>query len=145
MILRRMVNSTRMNWHLMLYPTLWAYRTSVKTATGFSPFQLIHRVEAVFLIECEVPSLKIAVELLPDMTQLEERLVYLEHLDEQCRDAALENEAHKKCVKSQYDKSVHPRVFSRETLCWSMTRTRIPWGQESLTLCGMTLMSCDGF
>jgi transposase InsO family protein len=48
MILRRMVNSTRMNWHLMLYLTLWAYRTSVKTATGFSPFQLVHGVEASF-------------------------------------------------------------------------------------------------
>jgi transposase InsO family protein len=25
-ILRRTINSTRMNWHLMLYPTLWAYQ-----------------------------------------------------------------------------------------------------------------------
>jgi hypothetical protein len=38
MILRRMVNSTRMNWHLMLYLTLWAYQTSVKTATRFLTF-----------------------------------------------------------------------------------------------------------
>jgi hypothetical protein len=72
-----------MNWHLMLYPALWAYRTLVKTTIGFSPFQLIHGVETVFPIECKVPSLKKAVELLPDTTQLEEHLVYLEHLDEQ--------------------------------------------------------------
>jgi len=49
----------------MLYLTLWAYQTSVKTTTGFSPFELIHRFEAVFPIESEVISLKIAVELLP--------------------------------------------------------------------------------
>jgi hypothetical protein len=67
----------------MLYLTLWAYRTSVKTTTGFSPFQLVHGVEAVFPIECEIPSLKISIELLPDTTELEEHLVYLEHLDEQ--------------------------------------------------------------
>ena len=67
----------------MLYPTLWAYRTNVKTTMGFSPFQLIHGVEAVTPIECEILSLKIAIHVLPTTTELEERLVHLEHLDEQ--------------------------------------------------------------
>jgi hypothetical protein len=80
----------------MLESALWAYRTSVKITTGFSPFQLVHGVEVVFIIECEVPSLNIVVELLLDTTQLEECLVYLEHLDEKHRDAALANKAHKK-------------------------------------------------
>ena len=66
----------------MLYPALWAYRTNVKTATGFSPFQLVHGVEVVTLIEREIPSLKIAIHVLPDTTELEERLVHLEHLNE---------------------------------------------------------------
>jgi hypothetical protein len=75
---------------------LWAYRTSVKTATGFSPFQLVYGLEAVLPIECQIPSLKLAVELFPDTSPLEECLLYLEQLDEKCRDAALANEAHKK-------------------------------------------------
>jgi hypothetical protein len=66
----------------MLYLTLWAYQTLVKTAMGFSPFQLVHGVEAVLPIECEIPSLNIVIELLPDMTKLEAHLVHLEHLDE---------------------------------------------------------------
>jgi hypothetical protein len=51
-ILQRMINSTKSNWHLMLYSKLWAYQTSVNTTISFSPFQLIYRQEAVLPIEC---------------------------------------------------------------------------------------------
>ena len=54
----------------------------MKTATGFTLFQLLHGLESVFPIKCEIPSLKLAVELLPDTSSLEERLLHLEHLDE---------------------------------------------------------------
>ena len=100
----------------MLYPMLWAYQTNVKTATGFSPFQLVNEVEVVTSIECEVPSLKISIHVLLDMTELEERLLHLEHLDEQCRVTLMENEAHKNTIKNQYDKSVKPRIFSEGEL-----------------------------
>ena len=95
----------------MLFLALWAYRTSVKTTTGFTPFQLVYGVEAIFLIECEIPSLKLAVRLLPETSSLEARLVELEQLDETRRDAATANEAHKCLIKIQYDKSVRPRIF----------------------------------
>ena len=36
----------------------------------------------------------------------------LEQLDEICRHAITKNEAHKHHIKVQYDKSIHPRVFS---------------------------------
>jgi hypothetical protein len=71
----------------MIYPTIWEYQTSVKNSTSFSPFQLIHDVELILPTECKIPSLKLAIELLPDTSDLEECLVHLEHLDEQCRDA----------------------------------------------------------
>jgi hypothetical protein len=83
----------------MFYSALWAYRTSVKTATGFSPFQIIYGLEAIFPIECHIPSLKLAVHLLPYTSLLEESLLYLEKLNEQCQDASLANEAHKQKVK----------------------------------------------
>ena len=38
--------------------------------------------------------------------------MYLNNLDETQRDAAFANEAHKKRVKVQYDKSIQPRTFN---------------------------------
>jgi hypothetical protein len=94
-ILQRMINSTKSNWHLILYLALWAYRTFLKTAIGFSPFQLVYELEAVLSIEFQIPSLKLVVQLLPDTSPLEESLLYLKQLGEQRCDAALANEAHK--------------------------------------------------
>jgi hypothetical protein len=73
---------------------------------GFTHFQLIYGLEAILSIECEIPSLKLTVELLPHTTDEEQRLLYLSHLDEIHRDAALANETHQKCIKKRYDRVV---------------------------------------
>jgi hypothetical protein len=70
----------------------------------------------MFPIECEIPSLKLAIELLPNTTVKEERLLYLTRLDETHCDATLANETHNKHVKSQYDKTVITCVFSEGDL-----------------------------
>jgi hypothetical protein len=115
-MIRRMIGIHKTSWHTMLFSTLWAYRTSVKSATGFTPFRLVYGMEAILPIECEIPSLKLAVELLPNTSAEEERLLYLMRLDETRRDATLVIEAQKKRVKAQYDKHVKPRVFSEGDL-----------------------------
>ena len=56
--------------------------------------------------------MKLAVELLLDTSAEEERLLYLCHLDENRREAAMANESHQWRVKTQYDHSVHPHTFS---------------------------------
>eukprot|EP00253_Pinus_taeda_P003511 PITA_03511 len=82
-----------------------------KDATGFTPFQLVYGLEATLPIKCEIPSLKLAIELLPDTTPVEERLLYLEWLDETHRLASLAIEAQKNRVKTHFDHTVHPRSF----------------------------------
>jgi hypothetical protein len=67
-------------------------------------------------IECEIPSLKLAVELLPKTSAEEERLLYLMQLDEIRHDATLVIEAQKKRVKAQCEKHVKLRVFSEGDL-----------------------------
>ena len=80
------------------------------------------------LVECEIPSLKLAVELLPDTSPLEERLVHLEQLDEQRRDALVALEVNKRCVKVQYDKSVHPRRLNEGDLVILWDQPKEPLG-----------------
>ena len=101
-----MVGQAKSNWHLQLFSTLWAYRTTIKTSTSFTPFQLVYGLEATLPIKCGIPSLNLVVELLPNTTIDEERLLYLNKLNETRRDAALANEVHKQRMKVQYDSSV---------------------------------------
>ena len=87
-ILQRTIDKTQSHWHIMLYPAFCVYQTSVKTTTILTPSQLVYGLESIIPIECEIPSFKLVVELLPKKSSLEERLIHLEHLDEQCQDAA---------------------------------------------------------
>jgi predicted RNA polymerase sigma factor len=73
-------------------------------------------VEAILPIECEIPSLKLVVELLPNTSAEEERLLYLMRLYETRCNATLVIEAQKKSVKAQYNKHVKPRIFSEGDL-----------------------------
>jgi hypothetical protein len=66
-----MIGIHKTRWNTMFLSTLWAYWTSVKSSMGFTPFQLVYGIKAIFSIECEVPYLKLVVELLPN-TSVEE-------------------------------------------------------------------------
>ena len=61
----------------MLYPSLWDFETTVKNSTRFFPYQLVNGVETILLVECDTPSLKLGIELLPNTSELEECLVHL--------------------------------------------------------------------
>jgi hypothetical protein len=105
------VNKHKTNWHHMLFSALWAYRTAVKMATGFTPFHLVHGVEATLPIECEIPTLRTTIELLPDTAPMEQHLLNLESLDEDRRSSLQNNEAAKKWSKATFDRHVNLRSF----------------------------------
>ena len=115
-MLQIIIGVHKQNWHLILYSALWAYRTLVRNATGFTPFQLVYGLEAILSIPCEISSLKLAIDLLPDTSEGEAHFLELIHLDETRRDAALAKEAHKKHIKAQYDRNVKPCIFSEGDL-----------------------------
>lgn len=45
------------NWHEMLPYALMAYRASIRTLIGVTPYSLVYGMEAVLPIEVEIPSL----------------------------------------------------------------------------------------
>jgi hypothetical protein len=61
----------------MLFSALWAYRTSIKSAIGFTPFKLAYGIKAILSAECKISYLKLVFELLPNTIAKEERLLYL--------------------------------------------------------------------
>ncbi|XP_012448883.2 uncharacterized protein LOC105772091 [Gossypium raimondii] len=57
------MTETYKDWHEKLPFALLAYRTSVRTSTGATPFSLVYGMEAVLPIEVEIPSLRVLAEL----------------------------------------------------------------------------------
>jgi hypothetical protein len=91
----------------------------VKTSTIFSPFQLVHGVESILLIECEIPSLKLEIELLPDTS---------EFLDENHQDASIAIKTNKQCVKVQYNTLFYPRQYVEGDLVLLYDQAKEPLG-----------------
>ena len=121
-----MVGKHKSNWHIQLFLELWECRTSAKTTTRFTSFQLVYGLGAVISIECEIPSLKLTLDLLPNTTEEEQRLLYLCHLDEIRRDVALSNESHQNIIKNDIIDMCILISFQREILSWFMTKIKIP-------------------
>ena len=88
----------------------------MRNETGFTPFQLVYGLESILPIQCEILSLKLAIDLLLDTSSEKARLFNLIHLDETRREAQLANKAHKIPIKAQYNKNVQPRIFSEGDL-----------------------------
>ncbi|XP_077242560.1 uncharacterized protein LOC143883083 [Tasmannia lanceolata] len=57
-ILQKMTRSYK-DWSSKLSFALWAYRTSVRTSTGATPYSLTYGMEAILPIELKIPSLRI--------------------------------------------------------------------------------------
>ena len=78
-------------------------------------------------VECKIPSLKLAAELLPYTSPLEESLVHLEQLDEQRQDALVSLEVNKCHVKAQYDNSIHQGRLVKENWSFYGINRKNPW------------------
>jgi hypothetical protein len=100
----------------MFFSTLWAYRMTVKPATGFTPFYLVHEIKDMLPIECKIPTLRTTIKLLPNIAPMEQRLLTLDSLDKDHRSSLLNNEAAKKQSKATFDRHVNLCSFSEGDL-----------------------------
>ncbi|CAL2277969.1 unnamed protein product [Prunus armeniaca] len=89
-ILSKMVYEYEGGWSVHLPDALWAYRTSSRSATGFSPYSLVYGFDAISPVEITIPTARVAAvnDLEWDTKScLEWRLLDLEALDEKRTEA----------------------------------------------------------
>uniref|UniRef100_A0A2N9FKF7 RNase H type-1 domain-containing protein n=1 Tax=Fagus sylvatica TaxID=28930 RepID=A0A2N9FKF7_FAGSY len=100
------------DWHEHLPYALCAYRTSVRTSVGATPYSLVYGMEAVLPVEVEIPSLRILSQ-----TQLEEaewaqaRYEQLNFIDEKRLAALCHGQLYQRRIERAYNKKARPRTF----------------------------------
>jgi hypothetical protein len=87
-ILTKTMREHHRDWSDRLHESLWAYRTTWRNTTGFSPYDLVYGKNHVFPIEFEIKTLRIASAVNIDLTMVQKaRLQQLNELDEKNLDA----------------------------------------------------------
>ena len=93
------MNKHGKDWNTQLIYALWAYRTSVRIATGTTPYNLVYGADAIMPLELEIPSLRVSLkDIIDDYSYREQRLQQLEMLDEQCINALEHFQAYHKTL-----------------------------------------------
>eukprot|EP00253_Pinus_taeda_P016180 PITA_16180 len=82
-ILTKVVSSSRKDWADRLVEATWAYNSTWKTTTSFTPYELVYGKRALLSIEFEYNTLRMATQLDLDLSHAQrERLLQLNGLDE---------------------------------------------------------------
>ena len=101
-------------WPDELPGVLWAYRTTVRTPTGETPFKLAYGSEAVIPAEVHMASHRVK-EYQAEENEVQLRL-NLDLIDEVRMDAEQRTARYKNLMARQYDAMVKPRRFNTEDL-----------------------------
>eukprot|EP00253_Pinus_taeda_P033158 PITA_33158 len=92
-ILTKTIVSHRRDWVARLPEALWTYRTTWRSTTGYSPYQLVFGKQPIFPIEFEIQTLRTAQEVGLNLSEAQiNRLQQINELDE-IRLSALQNTA----------------------------------------------------
>ncbi|CAL9011859.1 unnamed protein product [Prunus brigantina] len=106
-------------WSVHLPDALWAYRTSSRSATGFSPYSLVYGSDAISPVEITIPTARVSAvnDLEWDTKSCSDwRLLDLEALDEKRADAERRAALYHKTVTQAYNRTVKPRSFKQGDL-----------------------------
>ena len=103
-------------WSDHLADVLWACRSSVKTATGFSPFSLVYGTEAINPVELVIPTRRVVLEENQGESEdasNEKRLADLEGVEEERELTKKRSQRYQQRMTRAYAQAVRPRVFSK--------------------------------
>nr|XP_027082332.1 uncharacterized protein K02A2.6-like [Coffea arabica] len=110
-IIRKMTEKHR-DWYEKLPYALMAYRTSIRTSTGATPYSLMYGMEAILPAEVEIPSSRILMETkLEEADWIKQRHEQLSLIDEKWLNAICHGQCYQKRMARAYNKKVHLRTF----------------------------------
>ncbi|KAL0378905.1 UNVERIFIED_CONTAM: hypothetical protein Sradi_3196000 [Sesamum radiatum] len=122
-LLKREVVKSKRDWHERIGEALWAYRTTVRMPTQYTPYVLVYRVEAVLPLEQQIPSLRIAIQKgLTEEENTQIRLEELENLDEKRLEAQQRLECYQARLSRAFNKKVRLRSFQVGDLVLTVRR-----------------------
>ncbi|XP_071933009.1 uncharacterized protein [Coffea arabica] len=100
------------DWHEKLPYALMAYRTTIRTSTGTTPYSLMYGMEAILPAEIEIPFLRILMEARIEETKwVRERQEQLFLIDEKRLNAVCHGQCYQQRMTQGYNKKVKPRLF----------------------------------
>ena len=113
-ILTKIVQLHKKDWSSRLNEAAWAYRTTQKTTTGFTPFQLVYGKTIVMPIDFEHKTLRTTLELnLSLPAAQEERILRLNSLDEMRKTTLNRIEIIQQQRKQWHDAHIRNKQFNK--------------------------------
>jgi hypothetical protein len=113
-ILTKTVKENRKDWSYRLPEALWAYRTTWRNTTGFSPYELVYGKSVVFPVEFEIKTLRTALAVNLDLTDAQTaRLQQLNELEEKRLDAIQQTTIIQQQRSKWHDKNIKNKQFQK--------------------------------
>ncbi|XP_074278510.1 uncharacterized protein LOC141602096 [Silene latifolia] len=125
-ILKKISDKYR-TWPHKIPFALWGYRTSIRTATGETPYYLVYGMEAIQPVELEIPSLRILLESqIPEVNWVQARYDSLVMLDERRLNALHHVQLYQKRIERAFNKKVKSRGIKEGDLVLKLVRALLP-------------------
>ena len=91
---------------------MWAYRTTWRSTTGHTPYELVYGKQVLFPIEFQIQTFKMEVQLGIDLTEAQKhRLEQINELDEIRQDAVQRTNIVQKQRARWHDKYIKEKKF----------------------------------
>ena len=109
-IIKTWLEGSKGVWLDKLPGVLWAYRTTMRTPIGETPFKLAYGSEAIIPVEVHMANHR--VMNYKDRENEEQLCLNLDMIDNISRDAEQKTTRYKNLIARQYDAMVKPRQFN---------------------------------
>jgi hypothetical protein len=111
-ILTKTVQLHQTDWVEKLPEALWAYRTTWKNTTSFTPYELVYGKHVLLPIEFQIKTFKIATELGLNLSEAQQqRISQLNELDEIHQDALQQTTLVQQQWEKWHDRFIKKKQF----------------------------------